>query len=873
MPLTPGTRLGPYEILAPIGSGGMGEVYKARDTRLDRIVAVKVSNEEFSERFESEARAIAALNHPNICQLYDVGPNYLVMELIEGSPLKGPLPLDRALKYAAQICDALDAAHKRGITHRDLKPANILVTKTGVKLLDFGIARQSRPLQETEATQALTQQGAIIGTLYYMSPEQLQSKEADARSDIFSFGLVLYEMLTGKRAFEGNSPASVIAAIMERPAPSVADVAPAALDRVLKKCLAKDPDERWQTARDLKDELEWIASASSEVITVPTPATHPRLLPWIAAAVLALFALGAVAGWYRATRPELKPLVRLDLDLGPDVSLSSRHGADAILSPDGTRLVYVSKGKLFTRRLDQPKATELVGSDGAYSPFFSPDGKWVGFFDGSKLKKQSVDGGAPIVLCGATLGLGGSWSEDGNIIASLGRATAFLSRIPSTGGAPTPLTELASGTDGHAWPHVLPGGEAVLFTSFANGPKIEVMSFRDHRRKTLLRGGTFSRYLASSNGAGHLVYMNKGTLFAAGFDLDTLEMHGTPVPVLEQVIYSYDGSAQLDFSQAGTLLYRSGGGEGGAPVTVQWLDGEGKTQALLAKPGRYARPHFSPDGKRLAMEIREGPDRDIWIYDWQRDTMTRLTFDAGRAGASMNPIWSPDGRYVVFGGTGGISWTRSDGAGKPQPLTQSKNFQLPFSFTPDGKRLAWEESTGSGELALWTMPLESDGAGLRGGTPEAFLQGPLDTRHPMFSPDRRWLAYTSNESGIYQVYVQAFPGRGGKWQISNAGGSHPIWSRNGGELFFRSADNRIMVAAYTVKGASIVTDKPKVWSEKRLADFGTNGGPYYDVSPDGKRVAALMPAETAEAQQAQSHVIFLLNFFDELRRKVPLTGK
>ena len=380
MPLATGTRLGPYEIVAPIGAGGMGQVYKARDTRLNRIVAIKVSNEQFSERFEREAHAVAALNHSNVCTLHDVGPNYLVMEYIEGTPLKGPLPLHQALKYAAQICDALDAAHRKAITHRDLKPANILVTKTGIKLLDFGLAKVgygNNPPSDATLTMALTGKNEIVGTLYYMSPEQLQSQatgqEIDARSDIFSFGLVLYEMLTGKRAFDGSSPATVIAAIMERPAPSIGSVAPPALDRVLKRCLEKDPENRWQNARDLKAELEWIAQAPSEASMVPSSAARNEKLPWLAVAVLAVVAAGASWIAYRATRPaELKPLVRLEVDLGRDVYLNALGGSDIILSSDGTRIAYLSRNRLFTRKLDQADATELPITAGATSPFFSP---------------------------------------------------------------------------------------------------------------------------------------------------------------------------------------------------------------------------------------------------------------------------------------------------------------------------------------------------------------------------------------------------------------------------------------------------------------------------------------------------------------------
>jgi Tol biopolymer transport system component len=406
----------------------------------------------------------------------------------------------------------------------------------------------------------------------------------------------------------------------------------------------------------------------------------------------------------------------------------------------------------------------------------------------------------------------------------------------------------------------------VLFTaSPAAGfdrANIEVMTLADHRRKTLVRGGTFGRYLPS----GHLVYVNRGTLFAVPFDVDRLEVHGTPAPVLDQVRYSAtNGSAQLDFSQTGTLIYRSGGAGGGL-FTIAWLDGAGKVQPLLAKPGNYGRPSVSPDGQRLALEVTEGSGTDIWLYDWQRDTMTRLTF----TGSANAPLWSLDGRYIAFRAVGeGMSVIRSDGSGKPQPLTQSKNAQYPWSFAPDGKQLAFHELDPKTSSDLWTVPIESDSVGLRAGKPEVFLQTPAQELYPSFSPDWRWMAYSSDESGTAQIYVRAFPDKGGKWQISNSGGAYPMWSRNGHELFFETLDNHVMVAGYTVKGDSFVADKPRMWSEKQIG--GTIGTKNVDLAPDGKRVAAIMPVETAEGQKAQNHVIFLENFFDEVRRKVPVS--
>lgn len=849
----------------------MGEVYRAKDTKLDREVAIKVLPAALADdpdrlaRFEREAKVLAALNHPNIAHIYGVEERALVMELVAGTTVHGPLPLDEALGVAAQIASALEAAHEKNIIHRDLKPANIMITSAGiVKVLDFGLAAiaqpsdTSNPEHSPTLTISPTRSGMILGTAAYMSPEQARGKTVDKRADIWAFGVVLFEILTGKRLFEGETVSDTLAQVLTKE-PDWEQV-PAKLRRLLRKCLEKDPNKR---LRDMGDAWELLEDAP------PPIASSRSRLSWVVAALLALTTVAASLIAYRATRPaELKPLVRLDVDLGSELPPSTIGGSEVIISPDGTRLVYVSQGKLFTRRLDQPNAVELAGTDGAVQPFFSPDGQWVAFFAQRALKKIPADGGAAIVLCNSGNPRGGSWGEDGSIFATL-TFPGVVSRIPSIGGTPTPVTDLAKNESVHNWPQILPGGRAVLFTAkprtgtYENAT-IEVMSLQDRRRKTLIQGGSYGRYVGSSAGHGYLIYYNRGSLFAAPFDLDALETHGPPVPVLEGIQYNdQTGFAHLDFSRTGTLLYRRAGS---GLVTAQWLDSEGKTQALLAKPGNYAGPHLSPDGQRLAVEMAAGSNRDIWVYEWHRDTLTRLTFDAG-GGTVMNPVWSPDGRYIAFAGKGGIFWTRSDGAGKSEPLTQSKNVQTPWSFTPDGKRLAFDELDPTVGSALWTLPLESDGTGLRGGKPELFLESSFNESMPMFSPDGRWLAYNSYEPETYQVYVRPFPDRGGKWQISNGGGSDPVWSRNGRELFFRTADNRIMVATYTVKGDSFVADQPRGWSEKRL------GGRDYDVAPDGKRIAALMPVVTTESQQAQSHVVFLLNFTDELRRKVPLNSK
>jgi Tol biopolymer transport system component/predicted Ser/Thr protein kinase len=870
--LTAGAQLGPYQIEAPIGAGGMGSVYRAVDTRLGRKVAIKICAQQFSGRFEREARAISSLNHPHICTLYDVGPNYLVMELVEGETLaarlqKGRQPMAGVLRYAAEIADALAAAHALGIIHRDLKPQNIMITKSGVKVLDFGLAKS--PRDET-----LTVTRAVMGTPAYMAPEQMEGKECDARSDIYALGLVLYEMAAGKRLPQGQPP------VMEGLPPQFA--------HVIELCVESEPDNRWQSASDVKRELEWAGKIQPAPAPVPADARlhiRTRTLPWLVAAVLAVVAAVALWAPWRATRPVDRPLMRFSADLGPE-AVEGVNITTAI-SPDGTRLAFVARGptgkqQLATRALDQAKATVLSGTENAADPFFSPDGQWIGFFADGKMKKISVQGGVAVTLCDAPFGRGASWGEDGSIIVTLTALVGGLSRVPAAGGTPQTITKPGDkGEAVHRWPQILPGGQAVLFTGNTvptghDNASIEVLSLKSGQWKVVQRGGYFGRYLATSNGVGHLVYLHQGTLFAVPFDLDRLETRGTPAPLLEDVAgNAAGGGGQFDVARNGTLVYLSGKSSN-ASWPVAWMDSTGKTTPLLAAPAFYVNPRFSPDGKRLALNVESAGGEDIQVYDWPRDTMTRLTFTQ----TNLFPIWTPDGKHIAFEsqslGANSLLWIRADGAGEVQPLLQSKNDLRPYSFSPDGQRLAFAEvGVDTGRYNLWTLPLGvSDPEHPKPGKPELFLRTPFDEREPAFSPDGRWIAYSSAESGRFEVYVRPFPGGNsgsGKWQISTGGGRHPIWSRDGRELFYETSDNRIMAASYTAKADTFAADKPRLWSNTQIREPA--GIWNLDLAPDGKRFAVFPRPEATGEQKGSVHVTVLLNFFDELRRRVPAGGK
>ena len=861
----------------------MGEVFRARDTKLNRDVALKVLPDSFADdperlaRFTREAQALAAINHPNIAHIHGLeesgGVRAIVMELVEGDDLSqrialGAMSLDEALPIAKQISEALEAAHEQGIIHRDLKPANIKLRPDGkVKVLDFGLAKVIEPVggsaanlsqSPTITSPAMTRAGIILGTAAYMSPEQAKGRIADKRADIWAFGVVLYEMLAGRRAFEGEDVSSIMAAIIK--SEPRWDGVPTSVRRLLESCLEKDPKKR---LRDIGDAWKLVDDRAA-----PTR-TQTGVLGWAAAALVALVAAAALwAPWRVTPTPAAQPVLRLEAGLGDGFSLATLAiptVSSVVISPDGTRLVYVGNisggpNKLFTRRLDQPNVTELAGTQQAVNPFFSNDGQWVVFAIGRMVYKIPIDGGGPVLLGEVGLMLGGQWDDDGSIVIGSG-GEAGLRRLPSTGGASTPILELAKGEMFHTNPQILPGGKAILLEAVGSPSQddftIEVVSIADRVRKTLARGVGSPRYLPS----GHLVYTKKATMFAVPFDLERMEARGTAVQVLDDVAYdAVSFGAQYDVSRTGTLVYRR---HVASSATVQWLDMTGKQEPLLARPAAYVGvPRVSPDGKRIAIAIQDGSNQDIWVYEPQRDAMTRLTSGGG---LFTNPVWTRDGRHVVYALLGGgLRWSRADGAGQPQVLRPGI-IEIPTAFSWDGTRLVYFVPDGNPQI--WSVPIEADSGGLKAGTPQRFLTTKSNDVDGTLSPDGRWLAYSSDESGIDEVYVRPFTASGSagseRWQISNSGGLSPAWSPNGRELLYRAGD-QIMTAAYSVRGDSFVAERPRVWAAN--VRFTADG---FDLTPDGKRVAMFVPLATTGAAQRANTVAFVLNFFDELRRRVP----
>jgi Tol biopolymer transport system component/tRNA A-37 threonylcarbamoyl transferase component Bud32 len=836
MPLASGTRLGPYEILAPIGAGGMGEVYKARDTRLERTVAIKVAAAKFSERFEREARAVAALNHPHICTLYDVGPDYLVMEYVEGQPLKGPLPVEKAVEFARQILDALDAAHRMGIVHRDLKPANILVTKNGVKLLDFGLAKAERAkaisASEETVTDTITQEGTILGTLQYMSPEQLQSKGTDARSDLFSFGCVLYEMLTGKRAFEGESAPSVIAAVLERE-PAPLEVSPL-LARVVKSCLAKNPDERIQTARDVKTALEWAME--------PQAASAPRSIrrwPWIAGAALVVGALAGAWGMVRLRQPAAGDRV-LWVDINPPergrfVPLGNTVGGSA-LSPDGRMVAFVAavngKTGLWVRALDVTTARLLPGTEGAAEPSWSPDSKSVAFAAAGKLQRTELAGGVPVTICEANPWRGIAWSADGQIV--FGSVAGGLLRVPASGGTPSPLTRLnvSLGEVSHRFPQILPGGR-FLYWTWADKPEnsgVYVTTFaKPAERVFLLQTETAAIFAPDGDGRDYLLWLRGGTLLAQELDPDTLKLRGDALAIAGAIPSAGAVGVMPVFASAtGQLLYNAAS----SASQLTWFERAGRLLALVGEENLYSFPfRLSPDGRR-AVATRDRPGgNDLWVLDMEGGPARRFT-----SSSTLNayPVWSPDGRTIVFSTAAQRIFRKdSGGSGGEQRVTEGTNQQYANDWSRNGRFLIYMENAPDTQRDLWTLPLTAEGKVPENAKPEPYLRTEFNENNARFSPELspRWVAYQSDETGRYEVYISAFPEPREKFPISTAGGKYPEWSPGGRELFYVAPDNKLMDVDLTITADAVRPSAPRPLFTLPIID---NGFSPYDTI-DGQR--------------------------------------
>jgi len=867
MALAASTRLGPYEIISLLGAGGMGEVYRARDTRLGRDVAVKVLPQHLAEtddaraRLDREAKAISGLNHPHICTLFDIGHDgghdYLVMELIEGETLtarlaKGPLPAEELLRLAIQIAEALDVAHRRGIIHRDLKPGNIMLTRSGAKLMDFGLARASLPdaspgdlTSAMTMSRSLTAQGVLVGTFLYMSPEQLEGKEADARSDLWALGCVMYEMATGKRAFDGQSQASLIGAIMHAEPVSVASAAPLAspgLDRVVKSCLAKDPEERIQTAHDVKLQLRWVAEGGSQAgasAPVMVRRRHRERLPWLVAAVFALAAIGTTT--MGLTRREPAPEVtRFTLD--PPAGARTMNWPR--ISPNGRQLAYLAADTLgrtmiWLRPMGALQANPLPGTEDAGRPFWSPDSRYLAYFDGNQLKKIAVAGGPPQLICETKSAADGAWST-GDIIMFDGAAGDSLRQVSANGGVASPATVLdrKAGESQHAWPWFLPDGKHYLYLAFGSAAdgNWTLKAGEVGSTEAVTLGTVDSRVEFAAPDL--VLYAIEGTLMARRLDLGSWKWKSDPFPVAERVLVRNNSQANFSVSDNGVLVTMRGGSTERSELV--WMDRTGKRLGREGAAGAYRDLDLSPDGTRLAYGLVDGKagTQDLWVRDLKRGVSSRLTFGDGN---EIWPTWSPDGRYIAFGSdaSGAYSVRRqpADGTGVESPVYGTNQNTGPADWSGDARTLVLTAYP-QGNADIWTCNAEG------GGDAREVLGTPFNESQGQLAPDGRWLAYTSMESGVPEIYVRAFPGPGGKWQISNGGGGGPQWRGDGRELFFRANRGTTLMAVTIDAAAAFQAGTPE-----RLFEVSMTGGDpvrnRYVADADGQRFLINVPQDAA----------------------------